>query len=83
MKKIVFLLLAAAISYGLFTISSCKSSKSSASKLLKFNLEKGKGYDYEMVWDLNQDVMNQQIGISVTAGYSAEVADDDGNIKTI
>lgn len=83
MKKIAFLLLAAAISYGLFTISSCESSKSSASKLLKFNLEKGKGYDYEMTWDFNQEIMNQEIGMNMTAGYSVEVADDDGKVKTL
>ena len=83
MKKIILSLLFLAVLSGTYSIQSCKSSQASASRLLKFNLEKGKGYDYEMVWDLDQEIMKQDMAISITGGYSVEVADDDGNIKTI
>ena len=83
MKKYLILFIALLAATATITIESCKSSQASASKLLKFNLEKGKGYEYEMVWDLNQEVMNQGIKMDVTAGYSMDIIEDDGKIKTL
>ena len=83
MKKISLLLIAAFTISGIYSIESCEPSKASASKMLKFNLEKGKGYDYEMVWDFDQEIMKQELKMSMMAGYSMEVTDDDGNTKTI
>jgi hypothetical protein len=83
MKKILFLFVAAHILVSTCSIQSCKSTRNSASKLLKFNLEKGKGYDYEMVWDIDQQVMNQDIKMSVTAGYSVDIIAENENSKTI
>ena len=83
MKKYLILFIALLVTTATITIESCKSSQASASKLLKFNLEKGKGYEYEMVWDLNQEVMNQGIKMDVTAGYSMDIIEDDGKIKTL
>src|ERR1043165_9258498 len=83
MKKITLILFATFILTGIYSIVSCESSKASVSKMMKFNFEKGKGYDYEMIWDLNQDATNQVFGMSMTAGYSVDVAEDDGNIKTL
>jgi len=83
MKKHLILFIALLAATATITIESCKSSQASASKLLKFNLEKGKGYEYEMVWDLNQEVMNQGIKMDVTAGYSMDIIEDDGKIKTL
>jgi len=84
MKKIAWFLLPVVLLTGLITVQSCQSTKSStASKMLKFNFEKGKGYDYEMITSMDQDVMGQKIQMDMTAYYSMEVADDDGKIKTI
>ena len=51
--------------------------------MLKFNLEKGKSYDYEMVMDMDQEVMNQKNKIGMTAAYMIDVADDNGTVKTL
>jgi len=67
-----------------FFIISCKSKTgSSESRLLKFNLEKGKSYDYEMVMDMDQEVMNQKNKIGMTAAYMIDVVDDNGAVKTL
>jgi hypothetical protein len=84
MKKITFFLVAAVTIISIATVQSCKSSgKTSAAKLLKFNLEKGKGYDYEMVWDINTKVMGQETGISIGGLYSMNITDDDGKVKSV
>ncbi len=72
---------------GLFAASSfeaCQSSKSStAAKMLKFNLENGKAYDYEMTVSMDQEVMGKEIKMDMTTYYSMNVNGDDGNTKTI
>lgn len=66
------------------TIGSCKSSsKASTSKILKFNLEKGKGYDYEIVWDMNSKISGQETKVSLDGLYSMNVSEDEGHIKSI
>lgn len=83
MKKTLFCLVAVTSLFWIHSTQSCQSSKASASKLLRFNLEKGRGYDYEMIWDMNQEVMGQDLKINVSAGYSIDILDDDGNTKTM
>ena len=62
----------------------CKTSSStSASRVLKFNLEKGRQYDYEMVWDMNQKAMGQENAFSIGAFYTIDVTENEGNIRTM
>ena len=51
--------------------------------MLKFDLQKGKGYNYDMSWNYDQDVMGQNVAMNMGAGYSLDIIGDDGNIKTI
>jgi hypothetical protein len=81
MKKQFFML--AVLATATFLLSCQSSSKTSASRLLKFNLEKGKGYDYEMVWDMNTKVMGQETVISIGGLYSMNIIDDDGKVKSV
>ena len=84
MKKTTVFLSVMIVFFGMAGIDSCQSAKSStAGKLLKLNLEKGKGYDYEMVMDLDQGIADQEPHISVTTSYTIEIMADDGNTKTI
>lgn len=63
---------------------SCQSTKSATtSKMLKFNFEKGKGYDYEMIINMDQDIMGQAMRMDMSTYYSMDVLEDDGTIKTI
>ncbi len=81
MKKIVVILVAIITIAG---IQSCQSTKSAAgSKMLKFNFEKGKGYDYEMIINMDQDMMGQTMQMGMTNYYSMDVVADDGTTKTI
>lgn len=67
-----------------FLAEACQSSKSaSATKMLRFDLAAGKGYDYEMLISLDQEMMGQKIEIDMSNYYSMEVKADDGNQKTI
>jgi hypothetical protein len=68
----------------IIALQSCQSTKTAASsKLLKFNFEKGKGYDYEMTSNIDQEVMGQTMQMDMSAYYSMDVSEDDGNMKTI
>jgi len=51
--------------------------------MLKFDLEKGKGYDYEMTINMDQEIMGQPMKMDMTTYYSMDVSGDDGGIKTI
>jgi Family of unknown function (DUF6263) len=62
---------------------SCQSSKSAAGKVLKFNLEKGKGYNYEIVWDMATKAMGNETKISLLGNYSMQVTEDDGHVKSM
>lgn len=84
MKKITALLLAILSVAGVVTMQSCQSTKSStASKMLKFNFEKGKGYDYEMIMNMDQEVMGTKQQIDMSTYYSMDVTEDDGSMKSI
>jgi hypothetical protein len=80
-KLILIVFCTAAIITGNY---SCQSTKSStAAKLLKFNFEKGKGYDYEMTTNMDQEIMGQDIQMDMSFYYSMDVKEDDSNSKTI
>lgn len=84
MKKIKLLLFASVMIAGIISIQSCQSTKTTtAAKMLKFNFEKGKGYDYEMISSMDQEVMGQDIQMDMTAYYSMVVNEDNGTTKTI
>ncbi len=84
MKKIALLGAAILTLSLLIGFEACQSSKTSTStKLLKFNLEKGKGYDYEMTMNMDQEIMGQPIQMDMSTYYSMEVDADDGTTKTI
>lgn len=83
MKKIKFispvLFMAASI-----LISACQSTKSStSSKMLSFNFEKGKGYDYEMITNIDQEMGNEKNQFDMSNYYSMDVMDEQANTKTI
>jgi Family of unknown function (DUF6263) len=83
MKKI-FYLLAILFMMAVAGIQSCKTaSKTTTSKMLKFNLEQGKGYDYEMVWDMDTKVASQETSISITGLYSMNVTSIDQNVRSV
>jgi hypothetical protein len=84
MKKFTLILAIAAIAVASANILSCKSSgKASAAKLLKFNLEKGRRYDYEIVWDMGTSVMDKKTDISIGAMYSINVTEEKDHVKTM
>jgi uncharacterized cupredoxin-like copper-binding protein len=55
----------------------------SGSRLLALNLEKGKSYDYEMVWDLAQSFMGEEIPVSTGTFYSVHVQDEADQVRTM
>lgn len=70
--------------FSMAIIQSCQSTKSAAtSKMLRFNFEKGKGYDYETIVNLDYVSGNETRQTDMTAYYSMYVADDNGSVKTI
>ncbi len=80
MKKPVAFLLAI-LTITTILIQSCKTNTSG--KVLKFNLEKGKGYNYEVAWDMDQQMMGQENEINLSGTYAIDVIDDKNNIKTL
>ncbi len=83
MRKLSFLLLAITVLITIATIHSCKNSKTSEGVLLKFDPEKGKTYDYEIAWEMDQQMMEQHHKINIASGYTLDVIDDKDNIKTV
>ncbi len=51
--------------------------------MLKFNLENGKGYDYEMILNMDQEIMGQKIQMDMSTYYSMEVEKEENGVKTI
>jgi hypothetical protein len=81
MKKIIVLLFAIIAIAG---IESCQSTKSvTGTRMLKFNFEKGKGYDYEMIVNMDQEVKGMTNQMDISTYYSMDVKEDDGEMKTI
>src|SRR5258705_12399086 len=85
MKKISLLLITLVAITSTIAIQSCQTTgkASSTSKMLKFNFEKGKGYDYEMITNMDQEIMGQAMQMDMTFYYSMDVIEDDGTLKTI
>ncbi len=84
MKKITALLLIIISITTVVAVQSCKTAQNAtAAKMLKFNFEKGKGYDYEMISNIDQEVMGQNMQMDMAAYYSMDVSEDDGSMKTI
>lgn len=84
MKRIAVLFAVVIAFFATVSVESCQSTKSAtASKMLKFNFEKGKGYDYEMIINLDQEIKGQSMQMDMTSYYSMDVTEDDGSSKTI
>ena len=84
MRRIIFSSVAVLGFLTVFMLDACQSAKNStASKMLKFDLEKGKGYDYEMIINMDQELMGQPLQMDMTTYYSMDITGDDGTIKTI
>jgi hypothetical protein len=80
MKKVFSLLFIAC----LLVFIGCQSTKTATvSKLLKFNFEKGRGYDYELILNMDQVENKETRQTDMTAYYSMYVTADSGNVKTI
>ena len=83
MKKYALLVLVFATAC-IAGFESCQSSKSAAAtKMLKFDLENGKGYDYEMILNMDQEIMGQKMQMDMSTYYSMDVNAEDSGIKTI
>lgn len=63
----------------------CQSSKSStASKMLRFNFENGKGYDYEMQMSMDQNIQGAgPMKMDMLFYYSLDVTGDDVKTKNV
>jgi Family of unknown function (DUF6263) len=84
MKRVSFLITLLATVLILAGLQSCQSTKSAtATKMLKFNFENGKGYDYEMSMTMDQEMMGQPMKMDMLYYYSMDVSADDGTMKTI
>lgn len=84
MKRVLFFFLLVTALLGIAGLESCQSTKSAtATKMLQFNFEKGKGYDYEMIMDIDQKIMGQPMKMGMSTYYSMDVTEDDGNMKTL
>jgi len=85
MKKINLLLIILVTSIGMIVNQSCQTTgkASSVSKMLKFNFEKGKGYDYELITNMDQEMMGRAMQMDMSFYYSMDVTEDDGENKII
>ncbi|MGZ5221904.1 MAG: DUF6263 family protein [Chitinophagaceae bacterium] len=83
MRRSSFLLTLVTVLMAITVIYSCKNSKAPAGNILKFNPEKGKSYDYEIAWEMDQQMMEQNHEINITSGYTLDVIDDKDGIKTL
>lgn len=81
MKKTTWIPALALLCITMAALPSCQSTKSAASaKMLRFNFENGKGYDYEMNMEMD---MGSQMKMDMLNYYSMDVTADDGTQKTI
>lgn len=84
MKKILAIATVMISLAAVVAIQSCQSTKSAtSSKMMKFNFEKGRGYDYEMIMNMDQEVMGTKQQIDMSTYYSMIVTEDDGALKTM
>lgn len=85
MKKLIFSLLVLSSVITVGGIQSCQTANktSSESKLFKFNLQEGKGYDYEMVWDIDMKQGGQGSAVSMTALFSMNIKSIEGGVRSV
>ncbi|MEZ5033717.1 MAG: DUF6263 family protein [Chitinophagaceae bacterium] len=84
MKKVLYLFMFSGICAGLMSLESCQSSKKlTAPKILKFNFENGKVYEYEINQSMNQEIMGMQTKINASTFFSLEVVENDDSLKTM
>lgn len=84
MKRFPFLLISGLLALLVLSAPSCQSTKSStATKMLKFNLEKGKGYDFEMQISMDQELMGQQVQLDMTTYYSLVVQEEKEGVRDL
>lgn len=84
MKKITASLFSLVFLSSILFLQSCETGKSATSaKMLKFDLEKGKGYDYELVTSMDQEVMGQKMKMDMSAYYTMDVLEKEGDIKIV
>ncbi|HEX7903688.1 MAG TPA: DUF6263 family protein, partial [Chitinophagaceae bacterium] len=82
MKKLVIVIVVIVAGLTTTVIQSCRSNQS-VSRVLKFNLEKGKEYDYEIIMNMDQQMMGQDSKIMLSGNYTMLVTEDDGAVKTL
>lgn len=83
MKKLFSIASVLILSVTVLVIHSCKTSGAASGNVLKFNLEKAKTYDYEIVWDMDQKISDQDTKISLGGIYSVEVIEEKDGIKKL
>ena len=83
MKKIILLPAIVIILIIVTVVPSCKNADAPAGSVFKFNLAKDKQYDYEIIWDMDQKVMDKDSKINLLAGYSFEITEEKDKIKTL
>lgn len=84
MKKIVLFATAALLLMTVASIQSCKSSsKTAGSTMFKFNLEEGKGYDYDLQWDLDTKVAGAESKVSIHGVYSMNVTAVEAGVRSV
>ncbi len=83
MKKITTLAATLIILAASSLFTTCESSKKATGTMMKFNLKEGKIYDYDMVWEMDQQIMQQEMKMKMNGNYSLEVTDEKDDIRTI
>lgn len=83
MKKLFSIASVLILSVTALVIHSCKTSGAASGNVLKFNLEKAKTYDYEIVWHMDQKISDQDTKISLGGIYSVEVIEEKDGIKKL
>ena len=80
MKGIISITLFISLAVG---ITACKTASNTATKTLSFNLGKGKSYDYDMRYEIDQSIMSQTQKMTIGTLYSVDVIEDSAGIKTL
>lgn len=84
MKKLIYCFAGIMALLSIVGLEACQTAKTStATKMLKFNLEKGKGYDYELTTNMDQEIMGQPMKMDMVMYYSMDVSGEDEGAKTI
>ena len=68
--------------FAIMVCASCSNNKNDTADF-RFNLQKGKTYEYNMDYDMEQNMQDQEINTNLKGNYTLDVTADDGNIKTL